>query len=65
MSAACMDQNALPGTAGDSPDTYSAPAPSDSCTLFGPLPPPAAEGAATRPPARSRRHGRVLLAGAA
>jgi hypothetical protein len=40
VSSACLDQNALPGTAGDSPDTYSAPAPSDSCTLFGPLPPP-------------------------
>jgi hypothetical protein len=36
VSAACLDQDALPGTAGDSPTTYSAPAPSDSCTLFGP-----------------------------
>jgi len=40
VSTACLDQNALPGVAGDSLDTYTALAPSDSCQLFGPLPPP-------------------------
>ena len=30
VSSACLDQNALPGVAGDSLDTYSAPAPYDS-----------------------------------
>jgi len=51
VSTACLDQNALPGAAGDSPDTYSAPAPADSCTLFGPLPPPPPPG---QPPIRPR-----------
>jgi len=51
VSAACLDQNALPGVAGDSPDTYSAPAPSDSCTLFGPFPPQPPPG---QPPIRPR-----------
>jgi hypothetical protein len=51
VSSACLDQDALPGTAGDSPDTYSAPAPSDSCTLFGPLPPPPV---GDQPPIRPR-----------
>ncbi|MGB8295675.1 MAG: hypothetical protein WCG85_09645, partial [Polyangia bacterium] len=36
VSTACLDQNALPGVAGDSLDTYSAPAPSTACSLFGP-----------------------------
>jgi hypothetical protein len=40
VSTACLDEIALPGVAGDSLDTYSAVAPSDSCTLFGPLTPP-------------------------
>ena len=51
VSAACLDENALPGTAGDSPDTYSAPAPLDSCTLFGPQIPQSPEG---QPPIRPR-----------
>jgi len=51
VSSACLDQDALLGTAGDSPDTYSAPAPSDSCTLFGPLPPPPV---GDQPPIRPR-----------
>jgi hypothetical protein len=51
VSTACLDQNALPGVAGDSLDTYSAPAPSDSCTLFGPeIPPPVGD----QPPIRPR-----------
>ena len=40
VSTACLDEIASPGVAGDSLDTYSAVAPSDSCTLFGPLTPP-------------------------
>jgi hypothetical protein len=44
VSAACLDQTSLPGAVGDSPTTYSALAPSDSCTLFGPLIPPAPAG---------------------
>jgi len=51
VSAACLDQDALPGTAGDSPTTYSAPAPSDSCTLFGPSIPLTPAG---QPPIRPR-----------
>ena len=51
VSTACLDQNALPGVAGDSLDTYSALAPSDSCTLFGPLTPPPPSG---QPPIRPR-----------
>jgi hypothetical protein len=51
VSTACLDQNALPGVAGDSLDTYSALAPSESCTLFGPLtPPPVGD----QPPIRPR-----------
>ncbi len=51
VSSACLDQNALPGVTGDSLDTYSAPAPSDSCTLFGPeIPPPVGD----QPPIRPR-----------
>ena len=50
VSAACLDQNALPGVAGDSLDTYSAPAPSESCTLFGPqIPPPVGDQPPNRP----------------
>jgi hypothetical protein len=51
VSTACLDQNALPGVAGDSLDTYAALAPSDSCTLFGPLPPPPV---GNQPPIRPR-----------
>jgi len=51
VSTACLDQNALPGVAGDSLDTYSALAPSDSCGLFGPLPPPPV---GDQPPIRPR-----------
>jgi hypothetical protein len=51
VSAACLDQTALPGIGGDSPTTYSAATPSDACTLFGPLPPQPAPG---QPPIRPR-----------
>ena len=50
VSSACLDQNALPGVAGDSLDTYSAPAPYDSCSLFGPsIPAPVGNQPANRP----------------
>jgi len=50
VSTVCLDQDYLPGTAGDSPSTYSAPVPSESCKFFGPEIPPAAAGEpATRP----------------
>ena len=44
VSNACLDQNALPGTVGDSSTTYSALAPSDACMLFGPEIPPTPPG---------------------
>ena len=51
VSVACLDQNALPGVAGNSLDTYTALAPLESCTLFGPLtPPPVGD----QPPIRPR-----------
>ncbi len=51
VSTACLDQNALPGVAGDSLDTYSAPAPSTACSLFGPQTPPPV---GNQPPIRPR-----------
>ena len=51
VSTACLDQNALPGVAGDSLDTYSAPAPSNACSLFGPQTPPPV---GNQPPIRPR-----------
>jgi hypothetical protein len=51
VSAACLDQVALPGIVGNSPTTFSAAAPSNACELFGPLPPQPAEG---QPPIRPR-----------
>ena len=44
VSRACLDGVALPGQFGDGLDTYSAPMPSDACTLFGPIPPQAQAG---------------------
>ena len=51
VAAGCLDQGYLPGVAGESLTTYTAPAPADACTLFGPLTPPAADG---QPPTRPR-----------
>ena len=44
VSTVCLDQDYLPGMVGDSPTTYTAPVPADSCQLFGPETPPAAAG---------------------
>ena len=51
VNRACLDGVALPGQFGESLDTYSAPMPSDACTNFGPITPPAQAG---QPPIRPR-----------
>jgi hypothetical protein len=48
VSSSCLDENALPGAAGSSATTYSAPVPVDACSQFGPNPPQA------QPPIRPR-----------
>jgi len=44
VSSACLDPNKLPGVAGTSLTTYSAPLSSNACALFGPSTPPASNG---------------------
>jgi len=51
VSSSCLDESALPGVPGSSATTYSALVPSNACALFGPSPPPAADG---QPPTRPR-----------
>jgi hypothetical protein len=40
VSSICLDRDYLPGEEGDSPTSYRAPVPDDSCKLFGPITPP-------------------------
>ena len=51
VSSSCLDESALPGIVGSSATTYSAPAPYEACSLFGPTVPPAVDG---QPPSRPR-----------
>jgi hypothetical protein len=48
VSTSCLDETALPGVVGNSAKTYSAPVPSEACSLFGPITPP------STPPIRPR-----------
>ncbi|MGD0838088.1 MAG: hypothetical protein ABSB49_15725, partial [Polyangia bacterium] len=44
VSTACLDTSALPGVAGPSLTTYSAPMATNACALFGPSVPPPVDG---------------------